>query len=261
MTQKPTLEYAPPPNRHRRSTRLVLYSLSLIIAGVTLRFAAPSGRTAWDEWRQRREMNRRVESLKAYEPPPGAVAFEEQQTGAAKLFGLREYSRFLRPVGFSDGAMLRPLNWYLLDPRNRVVFKDPMQSFHAVPFVHERRTEGGLARLVVVEARADWPVRDRRVWTRVRLIATTLSIDGPWQSPLKAMSEWEGPTIESPCGPNPLEFGVRIFAGRCDPQDKSHFWIEFEGGNGVKGTIDGYLRQSEASKGAREQVTFKLRVR
>jgi hypothetical protein len=47
--------------------------------------------------------------------------------------------------------------------------------------------------------------------------------------------------IEHPTLPAPR----RIFAGQADPNDASHFTIEYEWPSGVRGTIDGWLRDDD----------------
>jgi hypothetical protein len=111
-----------------------------------------------------------------------------------------------------------------------------------VLFLHERRSKAGVRRLVIVRrtppvARMSWDIP-------MAFNVTLFEPGGLTGSPRRILSYLPDAV--------PSHFGdgsgggprLRLFAGRLDPADESHFTIDYEL-NGDRGTIDGWLRDTQ----------------
>jgi hypothetical protein len=251
----PLLEYGlGEPTTRRRRRRLAYAAIVLaLIAGAAL-LLRPRWQPRVERWAHFREIAQSVASLEQDDPPAGTVAFEEDANKSAVLNDRDGYMRVSGMKWPFDCAARRPNAWYRLAGARVPALGGVTNAFNAVLFAHRLRAASGLTRLVVVEGVADWRMDDDKDFTRVRTVATTLATDGPRHYPLRPLSEWEGQTLKSQRTRG--GFGVRVFAGHADPADPSHFTIDFETGDGRKGTIDGWLRD-ERPYG--ERVDMRLR--
>jgi hypothetical protein len=98
-------------------------------------------------------------------------------------------------------------------------------------FLHERRASGGEPRLVGVDV-AGWsrggPVI---LFARIR----TFTPPAPLRLPTQETLDHASVRLATSEGP------VRLFPGKPDPADRSHFTIDYTVG-GQPGTLDGYLK-------------------
>jgi hypothetical protein len=106
-------------------------------------------------------------------------------------------------------------------------------------FLHERRTAGGARRLVVLRRT---PPGWRQSWDiPLSFTATLIDPAGAWGRPV-ATTALMADAVPAAFGDGtPGGPSLRLYAGRADPEDESHFTIDYES-DGTKGTLDGWLR-------------------
>jgi hypothetical protein len=101
-------------------------------------------------------------------------------------------------------------------------------------FLHERQTQSGVRRLVAVEVtRSVWPAQ--RV--ELRPAARLFTVGSHLRPPVEVLSQTNGGGLL----PFDASDTIRIYAGQPDPNDPSHFTVDYEV-NGVRRTVDGWLR-------------------
>ena len=156
--------------------------------------------------------------------------------------------------GYAIVACRVPAHWYFLAipfdagwTRGHPDIKDP------VVFLHARQTTGGRQRLVVVQAMLYF--RGSPFATEATFCATTFDPDVAFGSRPVKTSQWIGSTLTALWHND--ERWLRIFAGQPDPNDPSHFTIEYEA-DGKRGVIDGWLRESQVHANA-DEVVLKVR--
>ena len=146
-TSVPQLDYARP-RRRRRWGRVAILCLILGCAGAVTHYHKPIWRRAQVVYWERQCMS--------YEPPAGAVTHEADPLRAAALLAAGpDYER--TPNG--KGALLRPRCWRNLEalmPRLAGLTNwMPSPGVYDKPatlFLHERRSKGGVRRLVHLQS-------------------------------------------------------------------------------------------------------------
>ncbi len=259
MPDSSSVEDRPIKARPRRRTLLVvLCLLVLIVAVATALVLLPRWREfRWQRW-EHAERARELSAVLNDSPPAGSVAFEEQNDKAVALLNLHDFAGFDHPLTEHTGARRRLLELARLDPRRDDIDGKTSVRQHAVLFCHELQIPSGQERLVVVEGIVNWESGSPGQ-THLIPVATTFSIDADSPTPLHPTSESEGPLIDGAMSETEPAWALRVFVGRIDPKDPSHFSIDYQTGSGGKGTIDGWLRQTAGKKGTRDEVEMKLR--
>jgi hypothetical protein len=210
------VEYAPPvPHWRRRSSRRrVLLALLLIAATATSYLFGPS---LWDRFKcwnlQRRCIAAGSES--------GRVVFESEATKGAKLLSA--------DTQYVSRGSSEPVVWFSRDwAQLSALLSPPGQQPAATLFMGLRRTPSGILRLVVLTG---MPGR--------YLDATLVEPGNMVARPRMGYARFAGNGL---FGPALLNYQPdRMFAGKADPSDDSHFTIEYVL-NGTRCVIDGWLR-------------------
>jgi hypothetical protein len=115
----------------------------------------------------------------------------------------------------------------------------------AILFCHERTSPSGNRRLVTVllptPGRMDGILGDMLSEELVPTVYPLVGMIGP---PLQARPQYRGLSHSGPTLPPPQ----RVWAGVIDPNDASHFSIDYEWPGGLRGVIDGWLRDDDTVK-------------
>jgi len=243
----PPLNYAPKNWRRGRTwARRSLIGIALLaIVALCWHFAPHTWRFARIWYWERQCMN--------FATPPGTVAYQRLALGSAKtpvdisymsgddpqVMALRGHHGCLLPQYHPVTITSQdPICWvrFLQSSGNPRWFRE----FSTLIFCHERISPSGNSRLVTVEFPRSEDGAD---------MPTPITSDGAlaYRSPTWAGS---APIIAATAAgghmPGPmLGVIVRIFAGQPDPQDASHFTIEYQRADGGSGIIDGYLRDDD----------------
>jgi len=251
---------SPKDHAHKSGRRkfLVAALLILIAVAITAVLLLPK----WREFRHHRweeaERARELSAVLNNSPPPGSVAFEEQNDKAVALLNLHDFAGFNHPLTEHTGARRRLLELAKLDPRRDDIDGKPSVRQHAILFCHELQLPSGQERLVVVEGVVNWESGSPGQ-THLIPVATTFTIDADSPTPLHPTSETEGPLIDGVMSETEPAWALRVFVGQIDPKDPSHFSFDYQTSSGGKGTIDGWLRQTAGKKGMQDEVEMKLR--
>lgn len=257
----PPLMYGVSPVRRRRR-RIFIALLLICVIGVLLPWLRPSwnhARILYAQWRCLR-----------YSAPPDRVVFEEDPTEAAKLLALSGYhtaeSLYIDPGGgvmtnsgtigriiqTPQNAIYRPpaLDDLLLIGRVNLYAPGwlsgqgyPGHPQHsAVAFVGELRTPPHERWMVVVECDIHQGRFDAlQFHAAVLRPATTFAgLRMPMPVAVGVVPNGLGETASGPVR-NPGT--ARVFAGRIDINDPSHFTIRYEA-SGMPGLIDGRINSS-----------------
>ena len=204
--------------RRRRIATLV--AVIVLLSAVTP-FAVRYARMAGERWR----VNRLYRDCAAHVAPATTVVWEED---AEQVKRLRDYEI----VGSHHGnaAYVVPAKWRELN----AAIGQQIQTWGTL-FLHERATPQSKRKLLVGVDIAGWSRGGPVVlFARVRTIAPA----APMRLPTEA--NVDHPSVMLATAESPL----RLFAGQPDPNDASHFTIEFVvGGGGAKGMIDGWLKE------------------
>jgi hypothetical protein len=177
--------------------------------------------------------------------PADAVVYDETPDGAAKLLALGpEYGPPGRPL-FNTADSRPPPGW--IPPAEyhpQVLWKiHPQRRRRGVVLLHERTTEGGMTRVVVITAGSSAWGRPPKKYTDLgRMVGLGAELLAPpgWRTGF-------GPQAKSLAGdwdvPLNHDQRIRVFAGQPDPDDASHFTIEYEiVGENRRRTLDGWVR-------------------
>jgi hypothetical protein len=240
----PRLDYAPPrPFLRRRWKRLALVALLLLVATAAFvcraRLSAAYARNAYLRLQDR---------CLDFAPPPGRVVFDE--TGSAPaLLASPGYAAASRTFADDPPTVLwHPEPFKTFWPS--VGFPSPMPAGAALLFMHERTTPAGHRHLLCVLAWLDVNLTTQRQ----NLVVCMYEI-GPatWGVPPTVM---DGNLLRINALFGPMDTNhpdyylphkpLRIFAGQADPDDPSHFTIDYETG-GQRATLDGYMRDRVAA--------------
>ena len=226
-----SLEYSPPPPRHRRwMRRAPLPVLAILVLGSAVWW----GPAAWYRVRLRHYERQ----CARYVAPPDAVAYSEHPGDADRLLAAKQGYQTL-PGGLPD-TFLVPDAWSkfygLLSP--------PGFRSHGTAFLGERRTSGGKRLLVAVDF-LDQPTHEtgRSGVQSVRFQVRAFQPGGLFTLPVEIQSEPQTLVLYTwDVGPAPL----RLRAGQPDPADPTHFTIPWElaGDAKLTGVIDGWLRDT-----------------
>ena len=213
------VEYAkPPPWYRRRAVRwIALLGVLFLVSPLVVRL----GQFAQNRWHVHQ-----LYAANAAAPPADAPVYDEDPASYARLSKLPQYST----VGSLNGPAA-----FLVQPRWKkfcaAAGAGQIQSYGTL-FVGELHTPAGLRRLVGVDI-TGWfrggpsPILS----THVRTFEPT--------PPMQLPPQRSGTTINVALGKG--EGILRVFAGRRDPSDASHFTIEYIVG-GRAGMIDGGLK-------------------
>jgi hypothetical protein len=207
---------------------------------------------------------RRLNELLTNRLGPQTIVYEEEPVAAKRLRG--DSSGVVNQQASRDG-MMQPL-WGAFEPpayrasgfwENGVTNESP----DALLFAHTLTSPGGNVRLVMLEmevklAPGAAPKDEFRVAInrrlKYRICETKLTVNTPQVlrdgTSLKIVQEgerniipvkWVDGTLRAA---RPKECNLRVFAGQPDPQDPSHFTVEYEI-DGVKEVIDGWLTDDD----------------
>jgi hypothetical protein len=240
------LQYAPRRSGVRRRWKRVAIGLALLL---------PLGAGWW--WRNdikayfaTANLLRAQERCLEFDPGPDRVAYEENPARAQALLAQPEYLPAKVDV---QGAITAAVWW----PRVVREFPDATRFFSGksnmgLLFLHERVTPGGRKVLVCAMVHPDPALTGGRSFglravdpaTRRRLPETA---GGLWTV---------FPELDPYVDGRPL----RVYAGRPDPADPSHFTIEYEA-RGKRGVLDGWVLDEPTTSNSGLPVTLKLDFR
>jgi len=232
----PPLDYVPRPSRKRRRwTWAVL--LTLLVA------------VALGAWSRRRDLGGLVNQGRllyaqhrclTFDPPANRVVYEEDPAKSQALLSDPEYI-FARAPG-NDRIPAAALYW----PREFRKWPEASRYYRgsappAVLFMHEMKTPAGERVLVDVVAEYDAKFADS-ILVRVQAVdpATWRKASSPGPGLVTRLVK--PPADREPYQPNRTCY-VRVYAGRVDPADPSHFSIPYEG-SGHRGVMEGRLRDT-----------------
>ncbi|HEX4125017.1 MAG TPA: hypothetical protein VHY37_09860 [Tepidisphaeraceae bacterium] len=182
----------------------------------------------------------------SFDPPAGGVAFEALPPGS------------IRPAivaPFIDGDLpevkaVGPDYSGVASSTTVVIAREPIcwvryleasgnNQWDPVVFCHRRISSAGHLRLVVVEfpLHAQYDFGDDFLNDlSVQIFAPDSATEIVRPSPFRVVWMGQDPDLPMPS---------RVYAGRADPADASHFTIEFQWPDGIHGLIDGWLRDDD----------------
>lgn len=238
------LQYAPRPTWARRRGKRVALAAALCVlaaAGWWWRGDIKSAAvTAKLLYAQRQCMT--------FDAPDGQVVYDEDPARAQGLLGQPDYVSNPLPDG-KTGAL-----WW---PKAVRAFPEADRYFSGTPnkglmFQHERTTPGG--RRVLVTAMI-WPQAGISSDLGLGLRAV---LPGTWKADPQTCGGLWGALPE--VGDYHAGRKLRVFAGRPDPADPSHFTIEYEINRG-RGTWDGWVRDNPSAAPGDLPVVLELSFR
>ena len=212
------LEYEQKRASLRRRRIATLLAVIVLLCSVTP-FAVRYAKMAGERWR----VNRLYRECAAHMSPAPTVVWEEH---AEQVKQLRDYEI----VGSHHGnaAYVVPAKWRNLN----AAIGQQIQTWGTL-FLHERATPNSKRKLLVGVDVAGWSRGGPVVlFARVRTIAPAAPMRLPTQAKV------EHPSVMLATSESPL----RLFAGQPDPNDASHFTVDYAVGD-VKGIIDGWLKE------------------
>ena len=235
----PPLQYAPPARWHRRRRfRLALVACVLVAV-------AAVGAVGWKRYGRRFQKRMEMLSLQRqcmeYQPAPGTVLYAQDGTDTAAT---KPWQRFF-------GMKPLPI-WDTFQERHVAPF-GPLRSgglqSQGTLFLGERRSPAGNRRLVAVDLRVSWNNQSWHASVEKRAVV-------PGTLRTEPRETWGGPpapdlTTTNLVGQRDVLFvfdwnrKVKLYAGRPDPADPSHFTLDYEL-DGRRETIDGWLRDDDA---------------
>jgi hypothetical protein len=234
------LDYAKPLRWHQRRWLVwVLLAASLVALYVGWRTSLGPRRRFSQKWAVRQNLR----ACMVDAPGPEVVAFEGHPRSVQWSPGYAHY------VGGRSGRV--PMYAYHSTSRRLEGQDSPPRMYDPVLFLHARQAPGGPQRLVVVQGWLDYP----GAVMNLHLSGQIWSVDVPFGSDPFEVARFAGPVLSD----RPPEGGtttLRVFAGQADPQDASHFTIEYWV-DGKRGVVDGWLRAPTA--GRAEKVELKVR--
>jgi len=222
MEGKP-LQYSPRPAwLHRKSAvrRLVIGGLFLIAAAIY--FRGP------DIWRQAQLVYYQQLCL-GQTLAAGRIVYEERPGDARQLVDQLHY----RPTP-AGGAYYFDADWADFN----AVLAPPGIAPNATLYLHQRQTPGGQSRLVAVEL-----LTVRSIGTARALDLSVRVIEPGYLSPPRDLSAGAGLVLGRVIVS--AERSLRLYAGQSDPDNPSHFVMEYQEDDGRHRTIDGWLREDD----------------
>lgn len=222
MEGKP-LQYSPRPTgpRHKSHIQRLAWGGVFLIA-VALYFRGP------DIWRQAQLVYYQQLCL-SQTLPAGRIVYEERPADARQLVNQLQYRS--SPAG---GA-------YYFDPdwaRFNALLAPPGVAPNATLFLHRLRTPDGRSRLVAVEL-----LTVRSIGTARALDFSVHVIEPGYLSSPKDLSAGAGLVLGQVIVSS--QSTLRLFAGRNDPDNPSHFVIEYQEDDSRHRTMDGWLRDDD----------------
>ena len=235
----PPLQYAPPARWHRRRRfRVALVAFVLVIV-------AALGAVGWKRYGPRLQKRMAMLALQRqcleYQPAAGTVLYAQDGTDTATS---QPWKRFFG---------MKPLAaWETFQERHVAPF-GPLRSgglqSQGTLFLGERRSPAGNRRLVAVDLRVSWNNKNWAASVEKRAVV-------PGTLRTEPRETWGGPpaddlTTTNLVGQRDALFmfdwtqKVKLYAGRPDPADPSHFTIDYEI-DGRRATVDGWLRDDDA---------------
>lgn len=219
------IDYAPPPPVYwRKVFRRAVLLLILVAAGV-------AGVKLWPSvWERARLLYWQRQCMAHTAPPDQIVCIETP------------VYRWNPPPFVAAAPDPECLVKYAATARVSV----PVGKGGPVVFLHDRRTLGGVRRLVVI--RRIPPGGRMSVDAPTSFEESVVTPAGFITPPSVAIIFWEQemvPVYYNLDGTAPI---IRLYAGQADPADESHFTIRYESGN-ESGTLDGWLRDNPFCRG------------
>jgi hypothetical protein len=162
-------------------------------------------------------------------PTSDQVAYEERPDGARLLVDREQYHT--SPAGAA----------YYFDPdwaAFNALLAPPGIAPNATLFLHQRQTPDGRNRLISVELLAV-----RSIGTARTLDFSVRVIEPGYLSAPKDLSAGAGLVLGRVIVLSHSD--LRLFAGRSDPDNPSHFTIEYQEDGSLHRTIDGWLRDDD----------------
>ena len=251
------LDYAPgaPVRRRRRIWRTLTVLTVLVAAGAAWHYGPGIVLRARQIYWQRQCMN--------FEAPPDMVVYERLPAGSTMPSVEQPYVDWNSPEVVAARPRMAAMKVNLGGWVPPVLFQkgptcllrlaqtktDVSIEEGAILFCHERISPMGNRRLIVItlpsEGGTDFIIGDLlasemrpRAYTKI-----------PWLGPLTFPERF---TCPSGYSGRALPPPTRNFAGQPDASDPSHFSIEYEWPDGVRGFVDGWLQDDD---------TFKLQIR
>jgi hypothetical protein len=214
MTDTPgQLDYAPRPHalRGARARRVAIVIGSLLLLASIL-WVAPRAYRRWQVTQWQRQCLR-------YVAPPDRVVHETDPA---------EIPRLVAPPLNYRGSLATGQAFYIPPAYSNLVVSQSVGT----AFLHERVSRGGERRLVAVDLFGGTMQPNRTM----SLNAVMLPIGrGGRDWSLATMTTGDGTNISLQSGDK-----LRVFAGQVDPDDRSHFTIDYVL-NGTRRTLDGWL--------------------
>jgi len=166
-----------------------------------------------------------------YGAPAGTVIFRQT---ADQTYESKPWDRF------DNRSYVIPPVWSAFQPRLGAFHR---QS-HGVPFLHERRSPGGNRRLVVLDLSVSWFKEATEISIDKAVVRPATWSANPFWTPVKQGATDMAVTDDHAARQSVLSVGfgqsLEILPGRADPDDDSHFTIDFRVGDQA-GVIDGKL--------------------
>ena len=215
------LEYEQKRVSLRRRRIAALVAVIIVLCAVTP-FAVRYARMAGERWR----VTRLYRDCAAHTAPATTVVWEEDAEQVQRLRSAGEYEI----VGSHHGnaAYVVPAKWRELN----AAIGQQIQTWGTL-FLHERATPQSQRKLLVGVDIAGWSRGGPVVlFARVRTIAPA----APMRLPTQAKVEHPSVVLAT------TEAPLRLFAGQADPNDASHFTIDYAISDAT-GVIDGWLKE------------------
>jgi len=229
----PPLDYAPRPSRKRR--RWAWAVLLTLLAALAL-----------GAWVRRRDIGGMINQGRllyaqhrclTFDPPADRIVYEDDPAKAQAMLSERDYFFPAAPGKKPVAALYWPRVYRDWPEASRY----HLWSTPALLFMHEMKTPAGERVLVYVVAEYDTKFGDSLL-VRVQAVdpATWKKASSPSHGLVTRMVK---PSADrEPYQPNRTCY-VRVYAGRVDPADPSHFSIPYEG-SGHRGVMEGRLRDT-----------------
>jgi len=218
----PQLDYAPAPSGLRSARArgwAIAIGAALLLLGMVWVTPRAVRRVRVAYWQQQ---------CLNYAAPADQVIYSNNPTDIVKL--LAPPTRYEGSVGAGQAFFVPP---------SYGNYRGAMSLSRSVgtPFLHQRVTPQGKVRLVAVEfycIAANWTGQG----TLMTLMAATFDPSGTVRGPRQIVTTTtgDGQTLRLSATDT-----VRVFAGQPDPNDPSHFTIDYDL-NGTRHTLDGWLK-------------------
>jgi hypothetical protein len=221
-----------------RRRRIATLGAVIILLSAVTPFAVRYARMAAERWR----VNRLYRDCAAHVSPVTTVVWEEDVEQVKRLRSAGAYEIVGSHHG--DAAYLVPPKWRELN----AAIGQQIQTWGTL-FLHERATPQAKRKLLVGVDIAGWSRGGPVVlFARVRTIAPAAPIRLPRQAKV------DHPSVVLATTDSPL----RLFAGQADPNDASHFTIDYAFGD-AKGVVDGWLKEDGSVLLEKREINDEIR--